>query len=310
MKVLVVGGGYLGLKIADYLNRHSIEILLITSKVHEIPNELNSIKIYQHCWESKLINKSLFNNIDVVVYAAGMNADDCERDPYEAIRVNGLHPESFLRLACESKVGRFIYLSTAHVYANPLVGEFDEDSPLLNFHPYATSHHIAEMSIIRESQKKTIEGVILRLANVFGLPLGDPRSSSTLFVNDICKQAVINRKIEIKSSRNQRRNFISIDTFCECIHHFVKIASGSLAHNIFNVGSNWTPSLEEVANLVQSNCKVLFGYTPKLIFHDNNSIEHPPLHYVLDRLVESGFVPNNKENFEISKTLKVLFSYE
>ena len=52
--------------------------------------------------------------------------------------------------------------------------------------------------------------IILRLANGFGKPI-DPNSNCwKLFINDVCKQAIINNKIKLNSRGNQTRNFINI----------------------------------------------------------------------------------------------------
>ena len=54
---------------------------------------------------------------------------------------------------------------------NPLEGCFDESSPSLNTHPYATSHLLGEQELLRVTEKSSMSGHVLRLSNCFGYPL-------------------------------------------------------------------------------------------------------------------------------------------
>src|SRR5207245_1641136 len=86
-------------------------------------------------------------------------------------------------------VRRVVYVSTAHVYGAPLAGVITEASCAVSLHPYATSHRAAEDVVRAAHERKTIEGVVIRLSNAYGAPVSEDANCWTLLVNDLCRQA-------------------------------------------------------------------------------------------------------------------------
>ena len=73
-------------------------------------------------WDDKDALTEACRNVDTVIHAAGMNAQDCTKDPVAALEFNGVATARLVEATCKAGVNQLIYLSTAHVYSNPLQG--------------------------------------------------------------------------------------------------------------------------------------------------------------------------------------------
>ena len=158
MRILITGGyGLLGSRFGKYLFGQNHEILLGTRKNPiTSPEWLPGAEVITMKWDNYEFLRNICKDIDIIIYASGINAIDCEKNPYEALKVNGLYTANLISAAVKENVKKFVYLSTAHVYSSPLVGNINENLPMMNIHPYATSHLAGEHAIQYMHQKKNI----------------------------------------------------------------------------------------------------------------------------------------------------------
>ena len=63
-----------------------------------------------------------------MVHAAGMNSKDCVSDPQGAHLFNGFSTGQLVKAASQKSVEKFMYISTAHVYSDQLIGSIDENT--------------------------------------------------------------------------------------------------------------------------------------------------------------------------------------
>jgi UDP-glucose 4-epimerase len=256
-------------------------------------NETKSLEL--HC-----------KGVDVVIKAAGMNAQNCASDPVAALEFNGLATARLASAACNMDVQRMIYLSTAHVYGSPLVGAINEDSCVHNIHPYATSHLAGENAVLGATQQGQLHGVVLRLANAFGAPMYDAVDCWMLLVNDLCRQAVQMQKLILESSGEQQRDFIGINEVCHLIEKLVVRPGGNCQAEIFNIGSGISQSVLAMAQVIQERCVAVLGFEPELQRKDggvNRSLA--PLTYEVNRLSALGIkIDQGSSVKEIDSLLK------
>ena len=106
---------------------------------------------------------------------------------------NGVATKRLVEAASRAGVKKFIYLSTAHVYASPLVGTITEQTLPNNSHPYASSHLAGESAVLNADERGVIQGVVMRLSNAYGAPMHKGVNCWMLVVNDLCRQAVQTR---------------------------------------------------------------------------------------------------------------------
>jgi UDP-glucose 4-epimerase len=194
-----------------------------------------------------------------------MNAQDCATDPIAALLFNGIATTRLVEAACQANVQRFIYLSTAHVYASPLVGNITEKTCPSNLHPYATSHLVGENAVLCADQRGLIEAVVLRLSNCFGPPTHKFADCWSLLVNDLCKQVVQKDKMVLHTSGLQQRDFIAITEVCQFIERFVVHDKGRIYQKgIFNVGAGTSQSVLAMAKIIQQRCQKVLSFMPEL----------------------------------------------
>lgn len=268
MRILITGGfGYVGGRVARHLQQAGHQVILGSRSSRKSPPWLPMAEVAQTDWNDVRSLKQACEGVDVVIQAAGMNAQDCVADPLAALEVNGIAVARLIVAAVESKVARLVYISTAHVYASPLVGIITEETCPRNWHPYSTSHLVGENVVLGACQRGEIEGIVLRLSNAFGAPVEKNANCWMLLVNDLCQQAAKTERMVLRTNGLQQRDFIPLAAVCQVIEQVSTIDFKSLAFNVFNVfnvGSGRSQSLLEMAKLVQKRCGVVLGCEPEL----------------------------------------------
>ena len=302
MRVLITGAkGFVGGRIAEAFYTKGYEVVLGSR------TQIGSFNTFSQA-NSALINWSDISSlevackdVDLVIHASGMNALDCSINPLQAFEVNALYTGKLINAAISQKVKRLIYISTAHVYSNPLLGEISEETCPKNLHPYATSHLAGENLLLAN---KNIQGIVFRLSNAFGPPVNKNVNCWMLFVNDLCRQVIEEKKILLKSDASQLRDFVTMTDVVNATEHFIDLTVQSDQENIFNIGSEFTMTIAEIAEMISSRAKLLFGYKPRITIGDSKRrYDGKNLKYSIEKLKSTGFRMQNLWLAEIDATL-------
>lgn len=307
MRILITGGfGFIGGRLGQYLQENGHQVILGSRKASCPPEWLPHAEVAQIDWSDSRALKQICSRVDVVIQAAGMNAQDCASDPVAALEFNGLVTARLVAAASRVGVKRFIYLSTAHVYASPLVDTITEETCPRNLHPYATSHLAGEHAVLSANQRGQIEGIVLRLSNAFGAPVHKDVNCWMLLVNDLCKQAVETRKLILHTSGMQQRDFVSMAEVCRVAEHLAVGNGSSTQPGIFNVGSGVSQSVFAMAQSIQQRCAQVLGFEPVLQRVQGEADEPPRmLSYRVDNLAALGIKSDFLENLaEIDSLLR------
>lgn len=306
MKVLITGGfGYLGGRLAQFLaSQAGYELILGSRKQTESPLWLPQAKVVQTQWNSPVGLEQICAGVDAIVHLAGMNAGDCIADPIAALEFNAVVTARLLKAAVRQRVKRFIYLSTAHVYADPLAGVVTEEACPVSLHPYATSHRAGEDVVRAAHQRGEIDGMVIRLSNAYGAPAHKDANCWMLLVNDLCRQGVTTGQLVLRSAGLQRRDFVSLTDVCRAIAHLMGLSQEAVGDGIFNLGGTWTPTVMEMATLVANRCKVALGFHPEINRLDPARDEISQLlDYHIDKLKGTEFKLEGDHDAEIDATL-------
>lgn len=304
--VLITGGlGYVGGRLAQHLAQSSLkQISLGTRQLCQSPDWLASAAVVETRWHSNTALKDMCRGMDAIVHLAGMNAQDCVADPPAALEVNGLTTARLLQAAVDSSVKRFIYVSTAHVYGSPLHGSITEESCVTSLHPYASSHRAGEDAVLFAQEQRAIQGIVIRLSNSFGPPAHAHVNCWTLLVNDLCRQAVTTKRMTLRTSGIQRRDFVTLTDTCRAIACFLELDDKLLGNGLYNVGGAWSPTVIEMTERIGQCCYQTFGYRPEIIRPQPAFGENPVgLEYHIDKLLSTGFKLVGDVNSEIIETL-------
>jgi UDP-glucose 4-epimerase len=305
MRILITGGfGFVGGRVAQHLQQAGHEVVLGSRNERKSPKWLPRAKVVKTDWKDVVALKNICSDVDLIIQAAGMNVQDCVADPVAALEFNGLATARLVDAASQAGVKRFIYLSTAHVYSNPLTGIINEYSCPSNLHPYATSHLAGENAVLSDSQRGELEGIVLRLSNAYGAPVHKDVNCWMLLANDLCQQAVQTKKMILKSNGLQHRDFVSMAEVCCVIESFSTCDIASSIDRIFNVGSGSSQSVREMGQLIQDRCKVIFGYEPELSYQELRRDEsYEELDFSQVRRRNMTAVVDFKNNIEIDNLL-------
>lgn len=215
-KVLITGAnGFVAQRLMTYLNDHSLlEVETTTANKDLVSSGIHYLDLKQ----VDAVDFSFIDDMDVVFHLASMNEVDCVNNLKDSLEINGYASVKLYEEAAIRGVKRFVYLSTAHVYG-PQVGNLSVDSKVNPLHPYSISKYLGEQLI--KASKKDLDFAILRMSNSFGYPVQKETSRWKLLVNDLCKQAVSHKKIQLNSSGKQYRNFVPLSEVLPLFKHFI-----------------------------------------------------------------------------------------
>ena len=307
--VLISGGlGYLGGRLATRISKESyFQVILGTQKKEKaLPKWLDKGEIIHLDLlsnESKII--SACQNIHSIIHLASLNEIECLSSPEQALIVNCLGTLKLLKAAEITGVKRFIYFSTAHIYGSPLKGKITEETLPKPVHPYAITHRTAEDYVLAANNNKILSGIVLRLSNAVGNPVSKNISRWTLASNDLCHQAVISKKIVLRSSGEEMRDFIAIEDIERAVLHFLDLPTTNCMDGLFNLGGEYSLKIIELADLIASRSTNVLGYKPEIIIKrtstENKTVE--PLNYCIEKLKSTNFNLNKNLINEIDNTL-------
>lgn len=246
------------------------------------------------------------SGVDTIIHLAALNEIDSALDPQKAVEVNTVGTLRLLQAAIKSGVRRFLYFSTAHVYGAPLAGTIDESTLPKPVHPYAISHYGAEQFVLAAHAGGKIAGLVLRLSNGFGFPAHLHVNRWSLVSNDLCRQAVLEKKLVLQSSGMQRRDFIPLSDVVQAVAHFLALPAADWNDGLFNVGGGCSVRILDLAQRIAARCADQLGFTPP--------IERPPaapgenglpLTYSIEKLLATGFRLRGSVDDEIDGTLRL-----
>ena len=305
MRVLITGGfGFVGGRLAQHLQQLGHHVVLGTRSVPRFSDwGLPEASVAVVDWANIAALKTICDGVDVVIQAAGMNARACEAHPLRALEVNGLNTARLLEAAIAVDVGRFVYLSTAHVYASPLTGSISENTCPRNLHPYATSHLAGENPVLRAGLEGSIQGLVVRLSNAFGAPVHQDVDCWNLLVNELCKQSVETGQINLRSSGSLQRDFIPMTEVCRTFERLCLPSIRIPQPGIVNLGSGVSQSVLKMAQLVQLRCKQVLGFEPDLHRPHGLDERNESLYYGTDRLADMGIQVKADNRSEIDELL-------
>jgi UDP-glucose 4-epimerase len=306
-KILITGGlGYLGGRIALRLLENSEYKITLTSRQHfqAQPSPFIKSQIIKMNLMCKSEIADACNGINYIIHLAAMNEIESQKDPESAVLINTLGTFRLLEQAEREGVEKFIYFSTAHVYGAPLSGHITEKSVPRPVHPYAITHKAAEDFVLASHDKQTLCGIVIRLSNGFGAPVSPEAKRWTLVVNDLCKQAVITKKLVLHSSGLQKRDFIPLHDVANTVSHLLALPEDKINDGLFNLGGENVMSILEIAEKISECCLKVLGFKPLI---EKPSLTGPEniQEFVFDttKLKSTGFALQGNIDQEIENTL-------
>jgi len=301
-RILVTGAfGYVGGRVSRYLAGQGYRLRLGSRDANrQAPHWLGNGELATMDFDNDASLEAACREMDCIIHLANTNEAVSRTDPELALRVNGGGTIRLLRAAASCGVKRQVYFSTAHVYGAPLQGVIDEQTLPRPRHPYAITHRTAEDFVLASAQ---VHGVVLRLSNSFGAPeLG---ADWVLLMNDLCRQAVTQKKLVLRSSGLQRRDFVTLGDVARAVEHFIELPQERCGDSLFNLGGENPSRIIDMAERIAGRCKAVLGFQPEIQRPAPAAGEQSaPLDYRMDRLKATGFALSADIDGEIDATLE------
>ncbi len=273
MNVLLTGGaGYIGSTISNLLldRKHDVTIIdnLSTGNINNIPKKANFIKadISNRKTIFKLLKKNVF---DVIIHlAAYIDVEESVKNPNKYILNNYQKTKDFVNFCILNNHKKFIFSSTAAVYAGNSKKKVKENSILKPISPYAISKLKSEKFIMKI---KNIDYIILRYFNVAGADIRlrsglISKKKSTHLIKKLCENYLKSKEIKIFGSDYPSKDGTAIRDYI----HVVDLA---LAH-IY--AANY---LNKNKSSLVLNCGYGHGYSVKEVIDSFNSLNKKKLPY-------------------------------
>ncbi|NQV96357.1 MAG: NAD-dependent epimerase/dehydratase family protein [Acidimicrobiaceae bacterium] len=256
-RVLVTGGfGFLGGRIAQQLaTLPNLEIAISSRSPKETPKWLPDCRTIElDVCDEQSVHRAV-EGVDTVIHFASLNDQESNIDVAHTFDVTTIGTMRLVDAAILGGVKRFIYQSTVHVYGRNLVGRVTEKTIPAPITTYAISHLAAEHYVSAVAAQGKISGVVLRCANGFGFPTHKDVNAWHLLVNGLCKDALENGILKLRSNGEQRRDFITLTDISLAFAHLVNLKDEQLGDGIFNLGPSVSTSVfemaERIANMVE-----------------------------------------------------------
>ena len=307
-QVIVTGGlGYVGGRVSKALASAGWEVRIASRKAAEkTPAWAKDFDLFQVTDTDHRTLRAACQGCALIVHLAAMNEVDAAKYPEEALRVNGLDSLAWLCAAQSAGVKRIIFFSTAHVYAAPLVGRFEESTLPAPRHPYAITHRVTEDFVLAAHAAMQMDGLVFRLSNAVGAPADIDVNRWSLVANDLCRQAVTDRKLTLKSNGLQLRDFIAMRDVVGAVRHFAEAPRTVWGDGLFNLGSGTAISVYDIACLIADRARVLLGHdVPIMRMTPQKGEVFKPLDFRVDKLIAAGYSPAANLTEEIDATLSL-----
>jgi dTDP-glucose 4,6-dehydratase len=162
------------------------------------------------------------------------------------VLTNVLGTQTLLQAALETRLTKFVHVSTDEVYGSIETGSWDEDEPLLPNSPYSASK--ASSDLIARSYARThgLPVCITRCSNNYG-PYQFPEKVIPLFVTNL----IDGLKVPLYGDGLNVRDWLHVDDHCRGIQ---LVLEGGRPGEIYNIGGGTELTNRELTHLLIEAC--------------------------------------------------------
>lgn len=313
-KVLITGGcGYIGARLSQYLSKNDCNVTAFDSvdpkQYQEWYSSINEVIVGDIC-EQKTIEEISGKGFDIVIHLISLDHNKSEDEPNKIAPINVMSTWNILDKLCRTGLEKFIYFSTQQVVGTSLPELISEETIPQPNNKYGLTHLLCENLIDYYNSTTDAQCINVRLSNGYGSPVFNENNCWWLVINDLCKTAIENNIIRLKSDGSPQRDFIHLLDICQAIK--ILIDSDNKDHNLFNIASGRTYSILELAHKVSSTFYKKYNKNIPVIFPDG-TISSDPSDYLdykknkidINRINALGFHPS----ISIDQGIEEIFTY-
>ncbi|HEX7608999.1 MAG TPA: SDR family oxidoreductase [Candidatus Cryosericum sp.] len=211
------------------------------------------------------------SRVTLFVHAAASNEIECRETPYRSVARNILGTKAALDFCAANRIPQFCYVSTFHVFGRPS-GVIDEDSVPAPVDDYGLSHLAAEECVCAYGRNHPwLHAFVVRPSNIYGLPISlDGFHRWSLVQYGLCREAVTQGSITLRTSGCQLRNFIAAEDLCEIVERMADDENRSVG--LVHAAGPDTLSIRDLAGRIRD---VVTAHTGKQVELTYGSDESP-----------------------------------
>jgi UDP-glucuronate decarboxylase len=302
------GGGFIGsylIKSLLHINKKhtlNLSVICVARKMDSVNHRLidyldeKNFKVILHDISNPLPND--FPNANFIIHAASQASPKFYGvDPIGTLSANSIGTLNLLNHALRNKSDKFLFISSAEVYGDPINPEFpisEKDygylDPMNIRACYAESKRIGETMSVAWGNQHDIYTNIVRPFHTYGpgLSLNDGRVFAD-FVSDI----VSNRDIILKSDGNAKRTFCYIS---DTVSGILTVLLSGKKNEAYNIGNPETEiTIKDLASILvnlfpKKELKVKFEINTQNINYLKSSISR--ICPSIDKLKKLGWKPS------------------
>ena len=246
---------------------------------------------------------SAFAGVDTVVHLAGPNELIAAAEPERALAETVLASHRVARAAASNGVGRILYVSTVHAYGARMTdgATLTEDQSAEPRAVYAIAR-LASEHLLEAANEQGLEVVVFRLTNSVGAPAHPDVDRWSLVTNDLCRQAVSDGELRLRSAGVQWRDFVALSDVCRVLAGC--LAPGTLAPGTYNLASGTPHTIRDLAGLVQEAFVAEGWPRPPLVAPDPPPDPPGPYHVSPERLAAAGWRADTPLSEAVAETVR------
>ncbi|MBU3966964.1 MAG: GDP-mannose 4,6-dehydratase [Euryarchaeota archaeon] len=225
--------------------------------------------------------QDIMKDADMVFHLAAVsNVNYAIAHPRETFEINATGTLNLLEEARKNTSGKFVYISSSHVYGVPQYLPMDEKHPVSPRELYSASKASAEMLVNAYALNYGLKAAIIRPFNMFG-----PGQSEDFIIPSIIKQAYQKDTIEL-GNLSPTRDMLYIK---DAINGMLTIAEHG--DGIYNLGSGRETSIKEVVESVIDIIDPAKKYVSIESRRRSNAVDIPRMCADVSKLKMLGWLP-------------------
>ncbi|WP_370572432.1 GDP-mannose 4,6-dehydratase [Methanomethylovorans sp.] len=247
-RILITGGlGQVGSYLVDALHeKASITVLdNFSSTTREaVPHGIHVIKADI----KDRIAADLVKQNDVIIHtAAQISVTASMEDPLFDAQNNVFGTLNLLEAARRSSISKFIYISSAAVYGNPLYTPVTESHPQDPLSPYGVSKLSGEKYCMMYHKAFGLPSCCIRPFNIYS-PRQDPGNPYSGVISRFIDKAKAEQSPIIFGDGTQTRDFISVHDIVDMITLLLENEDAN--GQVFNAGTGNSTTVSELAHMI------------------------------------------------------------
>ena len=204
-------------------------------------------------------------------------------------------------------VKKFIFLSSIRVVSENFNGVITENTNVNPSSDYGKLKYLIENYLRDKCSENNMSKIVLRISNGYGHPVHHMSDCWNLVILDACRQAIINKKIVLRTKGDDYKDFIPIGTLTEVIGNIINDNQHEV-FDIFNISSRKSVQIIEFIRLVSKELHNQLSMNIKIEPGEGRNKSNPSS-FIIDneKIANHGWLTPIDHKSEIKNLIKFCF---